>query len=668
MEETFDREYTAKEAYGRLYHYAKRYRVRLLIGLLAGSVAAGSWVPIFQVIQPLLKQIQTTDNTPAVVAERAEGNGRMGETLPAPGPAVNGEAPAAGAHSSVAISGGKLGAKIEKMEKLPSWFGKAEKYANRIGISFRDREGHMTAELLLIVLFIVPVVMLVQVVTMYMNHYFLRWTGAKVVQDIRVDLFNHLQRQSLEFFGQTDVGQIISRSTSDPQQVTSVISQTLADLCRAPFEVLFSVGFVIYFAIANHMIETLVLVLVGIPLFLLPMALIGTLVRRWSRKALQRVSVIVSKMHENLTCIRVVKAYHTEAYEEERYRQVNVSYTKSLLRALRCELLISPAVEAVGVCLLFTFIIYCFFRRLAISEIVPLFVPFIVAYRPIKELGKVQAQIERGRAALARIYSLLDTDVSLPEPAHPVRKSSFDDAVRFDHVEFKYRTAAALTIKGVTFDIPRGSLIAVVGGTGSGKTTVANLLARFYDPCGGKVTLDGVDLRDIDVADLRRLIGVVTQETVLFNDTVAANIAYGTPDATRGQIIAAAKLANADSFITAQPGGYDRIVGEKGFSLSGGERQRIAIARAILKNPPILILDEATSALDTVTERLVQDAINKLMQSRTTFAIAHRLSTIRDAGMILVMDHGQIIERGTHDQLYSANGAYRRLCDMQNME
>ena len=220
----------------------------------------------------------------------------------------------------------------------------------------------------------------------------------------------------------------------------------------------------------------------------------------------------------------------------------------------------------------------------------------------------------------------------------------------------------------MSFDIPRGSLVAVVGGTGSGKTTLANLLARFYDPGAGAVTMDGVDLRQMDVGDLRRLIGVVTQETVLFNDTVASNIAYGTPEATREQVIEAAKMANAHDFIVSQPEGYDRVVGEKGFALSGGERQRVAIARAILKNPPILILDEATSALDTVTERLVQDAINKLMANRTTFAIAHRLSTIRNANMILVMDKGAVIERGTHEQLYAAGGAYRRLCDMQMME
>jgi len=478
-------------------------------------------------------------------------------------------------------------------------------------------------------------------------------------------MFRRLQSQGLHFFGRTDVGQLMSRCTSDPQQVDHVISHTLADLCRAPFEILVSVGYVIYFAVKNNMLETLVLVLFGFPLILLPMAVLGSLVRRWSRKALQRISFISSKIHENLTCIRVVKAYHTEEYEIEKYRQVNQYYVKSVLRALRIELLITPSVECVGVFLIFMFVIYCFFRKIAIHEIVPLLVPFLVAYRPMKQLGKVQAQIERGRAALARMYSLLDTDFSLPQAATPVHKASFDDRVRFDHVDFRYGDGPELTIKDVSFEIPRGAVVAVVGGTGSGKTTLANLLARFYDPVAGAVTMDGVDLRQIDIADVRRLIGVVTQESVLFNDTIAANIAYGTPDATREQVIAAAKLANAHDFIMAQPEGYDRVAGEKGFALSGGERQRVAIARAILKNPPILILDEATSALDTVTERLVQDAINKLMANRTTFAIAHRLSTIRNADLILVLDKGVIIERGTHEQLYSASGAYRKLCDMQ---
>ncbi len=659
--EFFDKEYTAKEAYGRLYRYARKYRGRLLAGLLAGSITAGSWVPIFQVIQPMLKHIQTSEErrhgllaevSAAAVEQKKPGRSVLDGNLK---DLVNS-----------APSGGSVTA--GKSDELPAWFGKVEKYANRVGITFRDSQGRMTGELLLISLVVVPLVMLVKMVTMYLNHYFLRWTGSKVVQDFRMDLFSHLQNQSLSFFGRTDVGQLMSRCTSDPQQIEQVIAHTLADICRAPFEIMVAVGFVIYFAIKNNMIETLVLVLFGFPLFLMPMAVLGTMVRKWSRKALHRISFIAAKIHENLTCIRVVKAYHTEGFEIEKYKVANQYYVKSVLRSIRLELLITPAVECMGIFLIFVFVVYCFFRKLAINEIAPLLVPFLVAYRPMKQLGKVQAQIERGRAALARIYSLLDTDFSLPVAADPVRKAGFETRVHFDHVCFRYGSNPELTIKDVSLDIPRGSIVAVVGGTGSGKTTLANLLARFYDPVGGGVSMDGVDLRQMHVGDLRNLIGVVTQETVLFNDTIAANIAYGSPNATREQVVEAAKMANAHDFIVSQPEGYDRVVGEKGFALSGGERQRVAIARAILKNPPILILDEATSALDTVTERLVQDAINKLMANRTTFAIAHRLSTIRNATQILVLDKGVIVERGSHEELYAAGGSYRTLCDMQMME
>lgn len=656
--EFFDKEYTARQAYGRLYQYARKYRYRLLAGLLAGSVTAGSWVPVFQIVQPVLKQFQA-GGAQSVAAE-ASASGVTGTK------AKPGESRADSLKGLIQQEG--RGQPAAADDELPSWFQKVEKFGNRCGVTFRDAEGRMTGQLLLIGLFVLPLVMAVKVVAMYLNHYFLRWTGAKVVQDFRIELFSHLQKQSLFFFGKTDVGQLMSRCTSDPQQIDMVIAHTLADLCRAPFEILVAVGFVIYFAIKNNMIETLVLVLFGFPLFLVPMAVLGNLVRKWSRKALHRISFISSKMHENLTCIRVVKAYHTEAYEIERYRQANAFYVKSVLRAVRMELLITPSVECMGILLVGLFVIYCYFRHLAIHEIAPLLVPFIVAYRPMKQLGKVQAQIERGRAALTRIYSLLDTDISLPQAINPVRKSGFDEVVRFDDVCFRYQEGTDLTIKNVSFEIPRGSLVAVVGGTGSGKTTLANLLARFYDPVSGAVTMDGVDVRQLETGDLRSLIGVVTQETVLFNDTIASNIAYGTPEATREQVVEAAKMANAHDFIISQPEGYDRVVGEKGFSLSGGERQRVAIARAILKNPPILILDEATSALDTVTERLVQDAINRLMANRTTFAIAHRLSTIRNASLILVMEKGAVIERGTHEQLYAGNGVYRNLCDMQMMD
>jgi subfamily B ATP-binding cassette protein MsbA len=658
MSDFFDRDYTAKQAYGRLYQYARKYRARLIAGLLAGSIAAGSWWPVFQVIQPILEQVHGKPPS----AEQAAPDSQHA----APGEAGRG----------ISLDGSlkdlakrdAAGQGVARSEALPSWFGQAEKYANRIGITLRDEHGGMTGELLVIALFVVPLVMLVKMLTTYLNNYCLRWTGAHVVQDLRLDLFRHLQKQGLHFFGRTDVGQLMSRCTSDPQQVDNVISHTLADLCRAPFEILVAVGFVLYFALKNSMVETLVLVVLGFPLFLMPMALLGSMVRKWSRKALHNISFISSKMHENLTCIRVVKAYHTETFEIEKYRQVNQRHIKTVLKALRLELLIAPSIESAAVILIFVFVIYCFIRKIAIPDIVSLFVPFLVAYRPMKQLGKVQAQIERGQAALARIYSLLDTDFSLPMAPNPVHKTSFDDRVRFDHVCFRYGEETDLTIKDVSFEIPRGSVVAVVGGTGSGKTTLANLLARFYDPTSGAVAMDGVDLRQMDIGDLRNLVGVVTQETVLFNDTIAANIAYGSPEATHEQVAAAARLANAHEFIMSQPEGYGRVVGEKGFALSGGERQRVAIARAILKNPPILILDEATSALDTVTERLVQDAINKLMANRTTFAIAHRLSTIRNANQILVLDKGTVIERGTHEQLSASGGAYRKLCDMQMLE
>jgi subfamily B ATP-binding cassette protein MsbA len=338
------------------------------------------------------------------------------------------------------------------------------------------------------------------------------------------------------------------------------------------------------------------------------------------------------------------------------------------MRALRIGLMVGPTVETVGIILICFFLVWCFATDVKISDVVPMLAPLLIIYKPVKQLSKLQVQVETSMAALSRIYSVLDLHMELPERKDAVRKDSFKDGIVFDGVSFRYDTADSDAVKNVSFALPCGKMVAVVGGTGSGKSTMAGLLARFFDPQKGRITLDGMDVRDVNVSDLRMLVGAVTQEAILFNDTIEENIRYGTPDATHEQVVAAAKLANAHDFIVSQPEGYFRIVGEKGFALSGGERQRIAIARAILRNPPILILDEATSALDTVTERLVQDALTNLMKDRTVFAIAHRLSTIRHADLILVMEHGEIVERGTHDELYAADGVYRRLCDMQHQK
>ena len=436
----------------------------------------------------------------------------------------------------------------------------------------------------------------------------------------------------------------------------------------APFEIFVAVGFIVWFAVTNEMLPTLLLIFVGFPLFVFPIQMIGKRVKKWARRSMERGSMIGAKIHEILTCIKVVKSYNTEEFENKRYADTNNYLLKSTMRGLRIGLMVGPTVETIGIILICVFLVWCFATDVKISDVVPMLAPLLIIYKPVKQLSKLQVQIETSMAALSRIYSVLDLEMELSEIPDAKDKASFNDRIVFDDVSFRYDTADDDAVKNVSFELPCGKMVAVVGGTGSGKSTLSGLLARFYDPRSGKVMMDGADLRDLKIEDLRKLVGAVTQEALLFNDTIEENIRYGSSNATHEEVVAAAKLANAHDFIIAQPEGYNRIVGEKGFALSGGERQRIAIARAILRNPPILILDEATSALDTVTERLVQDALTNLMKHRTVFAIAHRLSTIRNADLILVMDHGEIVERGTHDELYAMNGIYRKLCDMQHQK
>lgn len=328
----------------------------------------------------------------------------------------------------------------------------------------------------------------------------------------------------------------------------------------------------------------------------------------------------------------------------------------------------TPLMEAVALIMGAIFIIVCYSRNIRLHELIPIGGAAVWVYHPLKKLAKVNASMQRGAAALQSIYSLLDEKDVLEEKASPVVIKDFTDRVTFEGVGFRYVKSSPLVLENISFQIPKGSVVAVVGETGSGKTTLANLLARFYDPSEGRVLIDGIDLKDVEIASLRKLIGVVTQETVLFNDTIASNISYGMDNVPEEKIIDAAKRANAHDFIISDPEGYQRVVGEKGFVLSGGERQRIAIARAVLRNSPILILDEATSSLDTVTERLVQQAIAEVMKDRTVFAIAHRLSTVKHADQIMLIADGGIAERGSHEELYSMNGRYRKLCDMQVLD
>ena len=378
-----------------------------------------------------------------------------------------------------------------------------------------------------------------------------------------------------------------------------------------------------------------------------------------------KIALVVKHMHEVLTSIVVVKAYHAERREKLRFAKVNISYFRMLIKALLVQLWMAPLMEIVAVTSTLVFMVYSYSKGVSITDLAPLLAPCFLAYQPIKSLAKVQAALQKSMAAADRYFQLMDVDTSIREKDTPVILKEFKNEIKFEEVVFSYDSKKILD--GISFTLPKGHLVAVVGETGSGKTTIANLIARFYDVNGGRITIDGVDVRDIKISSLRDLIGIVSQEALLFNDTVSYNIAYGQKDATHEEIVQAARLANADKFITdgRHPEGYDTVVGEKGFLLSGGERQRVSIARAILKNPPILILDEATSALDTVTEKLVQEALTKVMANRTVFAIAHRLSTIKNANMILVLSKGKVIEAGTHEELLAKNGAYKKLHDTQ---
>ncbi|MBR6076325.1 MAG: ABC transporter ATP-binding protein, partial [Victivallales bacterium] len=406
--------------------------------------------------------------------------------------------------------------------------------------------------------------------------------------------------------------------------------------------------------------------IIAMPICILPVLWLTTYIRRYQRKVLQGISLLVTKMTENFSGIRVVKAFNTEDYESRKFTKESNRYFRSVKRAMLADVFMQPAMQLVAIALAAFFLVICYYYKVSLATLAVIGYAAQQAYKPIKELAKLNSHLQKSAAACERIFKLLDTDSQLKYLSDkPSQPSTFEKDIVFNDVSFSYTPNSPEVISHFNLTIKKGQFVAIVGQTGSGKSTVANLVSRFYDPSSGTITIDGQDLRNIDNAALRKLIGIVSQDTFLFNDTIRENIQYGSPDATEEQIQEAAHQANADEFILSEPEKYDRLTGERGSLLSGGHKQRLAIARALLKNPPILILDEATSALDTATEHLVQQAFNTLMKDRTVIAIAHRLSTIVDADLIVVMDHGNIIEQGTHAELLQRDGAYKKLHDLQ---
>jgi len=507
----------------------------------------------------------------------------------------------------------------------------------------------------------IPFIMLLRGVFGYMNVYFLQWVSMRAVTDLRTRLFAHLLNMSAGFYTETSSGQLISHVMSDTGALQGIMGGATGVIVRDPITLLSMMGFLLW-----TQPKLTLITMVAMPLCIIPIVVFGRKVRKSSQATQAQSGDLTQIMMESFTGHRVIKAYSLEPIVAEQFRSTARKTIGHYMRMVRGGEIPGPLIEFFGACGVALLLAYLIFlspeSHPSPTDFMQLVGSIFIMYAPMKNLTRLQNQIIQARAASERAFALLETKSSVPEPAQP-RPLKSDADIEFDNVRFAYGDKVVL--QDIDLRIKPGQLVALVGASGAGKTTLSNLLLRFYDPLSGAVRIGGVDIREAATRDLRNQIAVVAQETILFNETIRRNIELGRPGATDEEIIAAAKHAHAHQFITEKPGGYKAVIGEKGVLLSGGQRQRIAIARAVLKNAPILILDEATNALDTESERAVQAALDGLMKDRTTLCIAHRFSTILHADLIVVMEQGRIIETGRHDELMKRGGVYQKLYAMQ---
>ena len=515
------------------------------------------------------------------------------------------------------------------------------------------------------VLTVLLIIFLVRAVTSFASEYSFQKVGLSTVRDLRNELYERIIGQSHRFFSERPTGEVVSRVVSDADAIQAAVSTRMGDLLQESVTLL---GLMTYLFILNPVLA--LVSLVGAPLIVTPVVQFGKRLRKTTHKSQERMAEIATLLEETVRGVRIVKAFTMEKFEIERFREATRKHLRWNLSAQRVQALTSPVMELLaGVCMVMLFA-YAQARiaagTLTGGEFASFMTTLALMYAPIKKLNKVNLSLNTALSAAERVFRMIDIPNEVVEKADAKELRGVGSGVRYERVSFAYGDAPVL--RSVDLIVAPGEIVALVGGSGAGKSTLVNLLPRFYDVSDGRITIDGIDVRDVRLASLRGLMGFVTQEVVLFNDTVRNNIAYGRSDADEAKIIAAARAANAHEFISALPQGYDTSIGESGVLLSGGQRQRLAIARALFKDPPILVLDEATSALDTESERLVQQALLNLMRGRTTLVIAHRLSTIRSADKIVVLDKGAIVEVGRHEELLARRGVYRKLYDLQFVE
>jgi subfamily B ATP-binding cassette protein MsbA len=520
-------------------------------------------------------------------------------------------------------------------------------------------------KVLYLILIVMPIALIIRAIFEYLQSYIMSDVGQKVIRDVRNLIYAKLQILSLDYFTQKRSGELISRITNDVKVIENAVSYALTDLVYQSFEV-FSFALLIF--LINWRLALISIVV--LPMVVVPMVAVGRVLRRLSRSSQEKMADINSLLVETFTGVRIVRAFCAEDRELAKFKKQNQDYYRIAMKSIKRMLLLGIITELIGVAMALFIIFYSGRQVIEGALSFGVFTLFMAALlsliKPFKKLSQVNSIMEQAVAASSRIYEVLDASPSVKERADAQGLSGFKEGIIFENVWFSYADQDIL--KGINLEVKRGQVLAIVGPSGVGKTTLADLIPRFYDPKKGRILVDGLDIRDVTLKSLREHIGIVTQETILFNDTIEANILYGRPGASQEEVERAAIQAYAHDFIKQIPLGFKAIIGDRGMKLSGGERQRIAIARALLKNPPILILDEATSQLDSESERLVQQALDRLIQGRTVFVIAHRLSTVRGAHTIIVLDKGKIVEQGNHSTLLNNDGLYKRLYQMQELE
>jgi subfamily B ATP-binding cassette protein MsbA len=507
---------------------------------------------------------------------------------------------------------------------------------------------------------LIPVVIMSRGLFTYLNVYLLQWTAIRSITDLRVRLFDHLMRLSVGFFSRTNTGELMSRLMSDTGALQEVLSKATAIMVKDPVIIVSTFGYLLW-----QQPKITLLSMVVMPVCMVPILIYNRKVRRSSRELQSRAAELGGVMVESFSGNRIVKAYNLEANVVEQFRSTASKFISHYMRIIRSSEIPGPLLEfvgAIGVSLVLLYLVAQGDKVPQSSDFLTVILGIFAVYRPLKNVTRLYNSLEQARAASERVFELLATRNDIPEPAHPKPLKAAGAPITFENIRFAYREK--VVVDGLNLTIKPGQLVALVGGSGSGKTTLTNLLLRFYDPQEGRIRIGEVDIREVAGPELRNQIAVVTQETVLFNETILRNIELGRPGATREEVMEAARHAHAYDFIMEKPDGFETVIGERGVLLSGGQRQRLAIARAVLKNAPILVLDEATSSLDTESERAVQAALEELMAGRTTVCIAHRLSTIQKADLIVVLDSGRIVETGTHTSLMEKSGHYRRLYEL----